>query len=445
MATLDRPAGSRGTSNQVGRAPSLFVGWLLLVGVLFPGGFFATTAAGPKLTVGRVAVLLLLIPAFVKLLKGYRRLIAADYLMVLTAIWMISVAAYTGGSDSLSSAMAEAIEYAGGYFVARGLFAGPAGAAVFVRALKGIIVIVVLLGVVDTASGRLIVHETLARMANTGPFLIPDFRMHLVRAASTFDHPILFGTFCMISAIILMGSETDPTKWIVWVGIASFGCFLALSSAPLLSLTIGFGTFAYDRTMQQFPWRWRLLWTFVAVLILLAFVVANHPVGWIISHLTFEPESGYFRLIIWDRATARIAEQPITGFAFNLLGDYILDYTVDSVWLVMALRFGLPMVAMLILVNLSTVVGSRARVRGSRNSDVAHLTWGFSAAVVMYMLTGFTVHYWHFVWIFWGLCLGVRGSLREFALGEARSRAAVPMRFAEPIGDFSHVQTFGRP
>lgn len=444
MATLDRLSGSRGNSNRAFRAPSLFVGLICLVGALFPGGFFASNAVGAKLTVGRVAVLLLLIPAFIKLVKRYRRPIAADYVMVAMAAWMIGVAWYIGGGDSLSSATAEAIEFAGGYFVTRGVFFGPAGAGAFVRALKCILVMVVLLGAADTASGRLIVHETLARLANTGPFLIPDYRMHLVRAASSFDHPIQFGTFCMISAIILMGSETKTTKWIVWVGLASLGCFLALSSAPLLSLVIAFAAFAYDRSMERFPWRWSLFWIFVAILILLAFLVANHPLGWIVSHLTFEPESGYFRMIIWDRATERIADQPWTGFAFNLLGDYILDYTVDSVWLVMALRFGLPVVALLVLVNLSTVVGSRARVRASQNSAIAHLNWGFSAAVIMYMLTGFTVHYWHFTWIFWGLCLGVRGSLREFSLGEARARAAAPVRFAKPIGDFSHVQTYGR-
>ncbi|MCK1587735.1 hypothetical protein [Bradyrhizobium sp. 169] len=445
---MKRPArlcGVRDNSKQQGRAPNPIVAWLCFVGVLFPGGLVASNALGPKLTVGRGALLLLVLPALIRLGKSYRRLIVADYLMGTTAVWMIGVAAYVGGTESMSSAGAQATELAGAYFVARGFFLGPEAVAVFIRALKGTLAIVVLLGIADTLSGRLFIHEALARLANSAPLLAPDFRINLVRAASTFDHPILFGTFCTISGVILMGSETKPAKWIKWVGISGLGCFVALSSGPLLSLLIALGAYAYDRSLKQFPWRGSLFWTLIVSLVIVLFAVTNRPVAWIITNLTLDPVSGWFRLMIWDLALARIDEQPFTGFAFLPLNDYILDYTVDSVWLQLALRFGLPMIAMLILVNISTVIGdSGAQVRGSEEVDTDRLKWGFSAAVVMLMLTGLTVHYWHFVWIFWGLCLGIRGSLRESSLTEGPYPAAQLVRFPDPIAELPQVRSYGR-
>jgi hypothetical protein len=167
-------------------------------------------------------------------------------------------------------------------------------------------------------------------------------------------------------------------------------------------------------------------------------------VAWIITNMTLDPVNGWFRLMIWDLALARIDEQPVTGFAFLPLNDYILDYTVDSVWLQLALRFGLPMIAMLILVNISTVIGdSGAQMRGSEEVDTGRLKWGFSAAIVMLMLTGLTVHYWHFVWIFWGLCLGMRGSLRESSLTERQYHAAELVRFPDRIAGLAQVRSSG--
>ncbi|WP_407118079.1 hypothetical protein [Bradyrhizobium sp. LMG 9283] len=442
MAIPARLYGVHDHAKQHYRTPNPIVAWLCFVGILFPGGLVASSALGPKLTVGRGALLLLLVPALIRLGKSYRQLILADYLMATTAIWMIGVAAYVGGTESMSSAGAQATELAGAYFVARGFFLGPEAVAVFIRALKGTIAIVVLLGIADTLSGRLFVHEALARLVNSAPLLAPDFRINLVRAASTFDHPILFGTFCTISGVILMGSETTPGKWIKWVGVSALGCFLALSSGPLLSLLIAAGAFAYDRSLKQFPWRGSLFWTSIAILAIVLFAVTNRPIAWIITNLTLDPVSGWFRLMIWDLALARIDEQPVTGFAFLPLNDSILDYTVDSVWLQLALRFGLPMIGMLILVNFSTVIGDRGvQVRGSSNVDTARLKWGFSAAVVMLMLTGLTVHYWHFVWIFWGLCLGIRGSLRESSLTDDRYYGAELLRFRDPIAGLPQVQS----
>ncbi len=37
----------------------------------------------------------------------------------------------------------------------------------------------------------------------------------------------------------------------------------------------------------------------------------------------------------------------------------------------------------------------------------------FTLVLLTFMFTGFTVHFWNYMWIFWGLSIGIRASLRE--------------------------------
>ena len=40
----------------------------------------------------------------------------------------------------------------------------------------------------------------------------------------------------------------------------------------------------------------------------------------------------------------------------------------------------------------------------------------FTLVLLMFMFTGLTVHFWKSMLMFWGLCLGIRASLRELAI-----------------------------
>jgi hypothetical protein len=154
------------------------------------------------------------------------------------------------------------------------------------------------------------------------------------------------------------------------------------------------------------------------------FAASNHPIGWIISHMTFDPSSGFYRILIWDAAFVKIAQAPITGFAFDLLNSDILDHTVDSVWLVSALRFGLPAIVLMILVNLAAILPApRQNVRRAGSEYMVRMRRAFTLTLLLYMFVGLTVHYWSFMWIFWGLCVGCRASLREWFADTAMRRA----------------------
>jgi O-antigen ligase len=203
--------------------------------------------------------------------------------------------------------------------------------------------------------------------------------------------------------------------------VSGIGVLLSLSSSGIMALAIGITAYAYDRLLRRFWWRWPVFWLAISAAGSAIFVISNNPVGWIISHLTLQPDSGYFRLLIWDAAFIQISLSPLTGYSFNSFGDYFLDNTVDSVWLVFALRFGIPTIVLLILMNITALLPSRrSAVRPGRETFEERLSRSFTLVLIMFMFIGLTVHYWNFMWIFWGLCLGVRTSLREYMMTNRR-------------------------
>ena len=377
--------------------------------------------AGINFTPGRICVILLFFPAFFTLCQRGRRALLCDLFAFATAAWMIVAAVRTGGWGSLASAAgAESLEFLGAYLIARGFSFEPPALDTFIRVIKVLAITSIILAVADAIAGRWIVQDVIAAIFNAaspGPL----YRENMVRATSTFDHPILFGVFCSMVAPICLYSELNALRRILFVGLCFLGCILSLSSAALMSFSIAVAVYTYDRLMKKYPWRWRVLCTGLAALLLAVFLVSNHPIGWLITNLTLDPHSGYFRILIWDAALVRIAQFPLTGFGFNSFNHVILDTTIDSVWLVCSLRYGIPMIVFLILTNVATFWPTPQRSKNlAGDSYMDKLSRAFTIVLVLFMFTGLTVHFWNYMWIFWGLCIGIRASLRERSIEVAK-------------------------
>ncbi len=384
---------------------------MALIGVILPYEI-SIYLGGAKFTPGRLAVSLLLIPALFALCGKNRRFVLPDFFMFATAAWMLGAAYAVGGTASLWSAGAEALELIAGYFVGRSFFFGLPALDSFVAVLKALTIILVLMAVADELSGQYIMHKPLAWLSSYPP-PFPQFREDMLRATASLEHPILFGTFCTIAAAIFLYAERDLIRRVLYVGICLFGCTLSLSSGPLLAFGIVLAVYTYDQLMQSYPWRWKLLWAGVFGFILCVFLVSNRPVGWLVSHLTLDPMTGYYRIMIWDIAFDRISLRPFAGYGFNPFHDAYGNGTVDCVWLVVALTYGLPMGALLLITNLTAVLFNGQTKFRNAEPHMNNMRMAFTLAVTTFMLIGLTVHFWNFVWIFWSMCIGIRASFRE--------------------------------
>lgn len=410
---------SRSMPKVAGR-PNSLAAWLVLIGLILPAWEMTVYFSGAKFTAGRLGVTLLFVPALVVLCQRGRRFLMSDLFALITAAWILIAAVSTAGSSSLSSAGAESLEFIASYVAARAFFSSPAALDNFIRVLKALAIVAIALAIADSISSRWIAHDVAAAIFGTSP-LGPVFRENMIRATSTFDHPILFGIFCGLVAAILLLWETNPLRRIFYVGLCLVGCVLSQSSAALMCFMLVLAAYAYDRLMRQIPSRWIVFWTIIVTILAFVFLLSNNPIGWLISHLTLDPETGYYRILIWNAALDRISQSPFTGYSLDAFNQQILDATIDSVWLVMALRFGVPTIVSLFLANVTACLPAKPSYQKSASNIYAkRMRLAFTIVLLMFMFVGLTVHFWNYMWIFWGVCIGIRASLREMSADASR-------------------------
>lgn len=400
------------------RRTNLAAAVLALSGVILPSEIQISIADGARFTPGRAAAVILFIPALITLFQNGRRLIYCDVLAFATGIWMVVAAFCAVGTKALPTSGGEALDFLGGYLIARAFFFGRPALDTFIRVLKTVTIIAIIFGIADSLSGRLIVHDTIGTLVNASEWPHAGMRHGTVRAASTFDHEILFGVFCALSSSVFLYWEQSALKRALIVGACFVGCLLSLSSAAVMAFLIVCSAYTYDQLMRRFSWRWNVLWLLCGLFVSAFVMVAQNPLGWLISHLTFDPQTGYFRMMIWDTGFSYIAQAPLFGYGYELFYNDFLDGTVDTIWLLQMLRFGIPMFVLFFMTNLAAVLPNRREIEiGRHDRYLDSMRRAFTLLLLVFMFAGLTVHFWNYMWMFWGLCLGVRASLRESSMG----------------------------
>jgi hypothetical protein len=401
-----RPRGNPGGS----RRPSPFPAWVLLTGILLIPASLQVRLAGEglKITPGRAAILLLLLPAIGKLWQKGRHFVSSDLFMFLACAWMIGSRLPQDGLNP--SAVIEAVELGGGYIVARGYFFGRPELKEFMRVFKIITVIVILIAILDPLFGRNVITELFV------PGAWRQYRGGIVRAQSTIEDGEHFGTFCCVAGSLLLYAEPTRGRKILWGGFCFFGCILSISAGPILAYIIVLATFLYDESLK-YSWRWKAYQMTIALAVGVVYYFSASPTHWIVAHLTLDPQNSYFRLYVFDYYDALIALRPLTGWGFlDQYGDdeFLGVTTVDNVWIVLAIRFGLPMIVFLLMANIGTFFRAIPRTKGSAtNPYIDSLGTGVTISLVCFWLVGLTVHYWNAIWMLWGVCLGLRAAIKE--------------------------------
>jgi O-antigen ligase len=168
----------------------------------------------------------------------------------------------------------------------------------------------------------------------------------------------------------------------------------------------------YDHVLKRHAWRWKALVSALACILIIISVVHDHPIEWMLIHFTLDPQTGFFRIETWNAALPIIGHSPFTGHGLVELGysadERMFLRSVDSLWLLEALRYGVPAVILLIMTMFSPLL-NKTPAPGARNVQT-----GLSLAVVTTALIGLTVHFWGATWLFLNLCVGIRASLAEY-------------------------------
>ena len=395
---------------------------LLLFYSLFLPTEVSVTIAGFSLYAYRV-VLLVFVPFVVHhMLQGRFRLTFVDLTMIAAGLWIIFATGWHYGLDvGLSSGGPLALDYVLAYLVGRCFFPTPLALRRLLYFGIPVVLIVGLSLVVEAVANRYIVRPLLGAVFGNSPAAalarLGEVRLGLMRATGPFLHPISGGLF-MGSLLPLYFYADLPRRG--WLGICGSLCaFFTVSSAAIVSVVLSVGAIVYDRMRRFTGFGWGVVAAVVLFLIVCAEVLTESGAARIIIRtLALNPATGYARLLIWDYGWADVGRHPM--FGIGMFDDYqrpswMNFNSVDNFWLLLALRYGIPGLCLLVLVLVGSLVAC-ARAPRSAEPESRHarpMRNAICISLIISALLLFTSSPWgaEIVWFY--LLTGIAGGLAQ--------------------------------
>jgi hypothetical protein len=411
--------------------PPLLLSAILLA--IFIPEEFSFELFGLRLTIARV-ILLLLVPlvliAYGRLISSGRyRFVLSDLLMPLTGLWMIAAPATVDGlPQALVKGGVMALDFMVAYAAMRAIPQKRHETFALLKILCASLAIVGYLSILDPITGGPLLHELATDIWGYRIDYAVEYshehylRFGLFRASGPFEHPILLG-IVMVYGLVLARALQGRYRIFCGVGCA-IGLAASFSSAPLLALMLVVAFAIYGRVVR-FPYRWFVISALTIMVFTIFLLVHPAPFGWIFGHLLLDAQTGYFRLLIWQYAGDNVLASPILGLGmtdFWVSRPAWMPASVDSLWLVSAMTFGIPGSA-LIALSMVSACWSPVR-RNDQNAELIgageeRMAKSLGVIILLTIFLGFSVHIWGACWILLGLIAGLRANLGQLATGVA--------------------------
>jgi hypothetical protein len=399
-----------------------------------------------RLSPYRVILLFTVLPNLIHLLSGKAgRFNGVDMAVIGHSIWcIIALGAYGGPGMALESGGIYFVEAVGAYAMGRRYVRNPDD----FYALSKVLAIVVC-SLLAVALPESVLHNhfprEIFRAVLGGPGLpVIEPRWGLSRAFGTFEHPILFGVFCSMPfamAFFVVRPRLARFRAAAMMAALLMASFVSLSAGAWLMVGLQLALAGWDYFTRGLPGRWMLLFgLFISVLVVVSSFSNRSPVKVFISYASFSAQSSYNRILIWEYGTAEVARHPIMGLG---LGDWIrapwMSASMDNFWLVVAVRYGLPALVLLVL-SLAIIIFKATRQRNVDPQWVAcRMAWICTIAATA--LASCTVHLWNNTFGFFMFLIGAGAWLVEKASKD-------PSPFGDEddaIDDFQEGEAHERP
>lgn len=397
---------------------------LLAYSVLLPQEL-RITLAGQTIYPYRAVILLLAPWIFYQLLSNRHRYHVADALALLGCGWIViaMMVIYSPG-DGFLRGMAIALDILAPYLIGRCSILDISDIRRFLICFAPGAGLVALSLLAESAVRAPLVRPAMAGIFGALPFyyggeevaeltLDPSFRFGLLRAAGPFSHAILAGLF--FASLLPVYALSGITGWPKKVGwMSSLVGVLSWSSAAIMGLLVGAALVAYDWMQKRVEiLSWRALAAASALSVLVVHMASQSGVINILVRLTLDPQTGYFRLLIWRHGIESIRNHPLSGIGYAAYErpDW-MSSSIDSQWLVLAVRHGLVAAAALFAVaGIAVAATSLASLR----HDEADRRMMVGLAITLFMMTlmGFTVAFFGGLLIWYFTLLGMGMSLAQ--------------------------------
>ncbi|WP_338467579.1 O-antigen ligase family protein [Novosphingobium sp. ZN18A2] len=368
----------------------------------------------------------------------------ADGLILLASVWMaVSFMHVYGSGTGFVRASGNIVDFAFPYFIARAGLRTPGD----VRTLFLLLVPGLMLAGIEMMVESL-ARQFIVRPAFTGIFghmpaydngdvagdlhIRKEFRLGgLLRAFGPFSHPILGGV--VLTSTLLVYLKGGIRGWPRFAGLAAASMgFFALSSASVIAILASAGIYVADFALSWFR---RIGWWIAILFVLLAaFAVEFGSKGGLINiliRMTIDPQTGYYRKLIWQYGLQSIANHPVFGIGY---AEYdrplylVPSASVDAHFLAEGIRHGVIVPASLMAAIVITMVRLGIAIGQGRGTDRDTL-FAFNCALFVLALSSMTVTYFGEARIWFMAMIGIGASMAQLRLVRMPDRAAaVPNR-----------------
>lgn len=383
---------------------------LFVISIFIPVEFYMM-AGSMRIEPYRVVLGIALVYAMLNLKKLLEHADLVDILLVvLLGFVFASIWSNHDLQQAVESTGIYAIESLGAFYLARMYLNTPENFFRVHRLLVIILASLTLFSAYEAFAQHRFLHEIAKNI--TGHDAL-DFRLYMhyyirngvMRATSLFEHPILYGSLlalCFPFAFLWFWQTRRISAAGNVVALLT-SMLLTLSSAPLLSLIFQAAIAILMKLWKRA--RHLCISLFFASLAgsLLINAFSNRGFfGILISYLTFNPNTGYFRMLQWEHSMDDIAGSPVLGI--GLIGPTFHDWTrpywnidwfgnsIDSFWLLLALQHGLFAAGLLLFASLYASF-STLNLLHQHDDDKRWMVTAWLLAFFSLILIGFTVDY----------------------------------------------------
>lgn len=368
-------------------------------------------------------VLIVLLPIVIfRYIRGETRISVADGLIGLGSAWMLlSFVALFGIGAGLVRGGALVLDFAGAYFVARISIASTTD---FRRTL-------ILIAPGAFFAGTMMAAESISHRLLVRPFwrdifgALPRYiegeavgeleyqfevRLGLLRAFSSFSHPILGGG--LLASLLPLYLFSSLRGWPKFAGIlAAAAGFFSVSSAAILSLAVIIALSVVDFAKRWAPQiRWQHLASLGAIMLVAAQIATTNGIVAVISRFTINPATAYIRQMQWLYGIEAIKSRPIFGFGYDSIpAASWMTASIDAHFLAMGIRHG-PLVPILLLVTIGWIM-IKLGIRASREPNNRNLMVGMNFMIFTLLIISMTVTYFGEANIWFMMAIGMGASL----------------------------------
>ncbi|UQR61041.1 O-antigen ligase family protein [Bradyrhizobium sp. C-145] len=369
------------------------------------------TIGSVSLYTSRVILLAMVLPCLAKWMRGASgRIRTSDIALLLFCLWsVVSLVVVHGPEFAVKPAGILFVETMGAYLVARCYIRDADDFFNMARMLFRVVAFLFPFALLEALTGRNVLLELFAAILPSFPNAGNDMRAGLWRAQVVFEHSILFG-ICAASALavthLVLGHRIPLFQRWLKTGLVGGTALLSLSSAPIAAIAVQAALMMWSALFRKNRYCWKILWC-VALAAYLAVLFGSNqsPIQFYISKFTFEPATGWHRLLIWEYGSASVLNQPLFGIGFeDWARSSWMPPSVDMFWLLTTMRFGIPGGLLMVLSFFAVFLGVSFR-KGLDERLVAYRT-AYLIMMIAFFLVGWTVHYYGTAYLWFIFLLG---------------------------------------